>query len=193
MALTILTVGTVVALASLLGSIWIVRAGVALAVLMAFAAVGVAWKQLERERLEHRAELKEQISARVALSEKHHADSVAMIDRFTARTDNLKGVIANLRRQLGAANAELSSMRGNAVWLRAEVAERQARIDALTAKIAELEAEHSEKLVLLPRHGAAAALHPSAEDIWGEDEHPTMVDLAKLQLDGLQEVRSEVG
>ncbi|TRY18566.1 hypothetical protein FOJ82_05405 [Tessaracoccus rhinocerotis] len=192
-ALTILIVGTVVSLASLLGGVWVVRAGVLLAIAMAFAAVAVARKQLERERVEHAEEIKEQLAARVALSEKHHADSVAMIERFGARTDNLKAVIANLRRQLGAANAELSSMRGNAVWLRAEVAERQARIDALTTRIAELEAEHSEKLVMLPRRGSAAALHPSAEDIWGEDEHPTMVDLAKLQLDGLPEIRSEVG
>lgn len=160
---------------------------------MAFAAVAVAWQELERERKEHREEIKEQISARTALSERHHADSVAMIERFTARTDNLKAVIATLRRQLGSANAELSSMRGNAVWLRAEVAERQARVDALTTRIAELEAEHSEKLVLLPRHGAASDLHPSAEDIWGSDEHPTMVDLAKLQLDGVPELRSTAG
>ncbi|MCC2594433.1 hypothetical protein LKO27_13570 [Tessaracoccus sp. OS52] len=192
-ALTILLVGTVVAVASMLGGIWIVRAGVVLAVAMAFTAATLAWKQLERERELHSEEIREQISARVALSEKHHADSVAMIERFTARTDNLKAVIVTLRRQLGAANAELSSMRGNAVWLRAEVAERQARIDALTAKIAELEAEHSEKLVLLPRHGASASLHPSADDIWGEDEHPTMVDLAKLQLDGVPELRSDAG
>lgn len=192
-ALTILIVGTVVSLASLLGGVWIVRGGVLLAILMAFAAVAVARKQLVRERDEHAHEIKEQVAARVALSERHHSDSVAMIERFGARTDNLKAVIANLRRQLGAANAELSSMRGNAVWLRAEVAERQARIDALTTRITELEAEHSEKLVLLPRHGSAAALHPSAEDIWGEDEHPTMVDLAKLQLDGLPEIRREVG
>lgn len=184
-------VGTIVAAASLLGTVWLVRAGVVVAVLMAFAAVAMAWKQLARERSEHQVEIREQVALRVTLSERHHTDSVAMIDRFTARTDNLKAVIAKLRRQLGAANAELSTMRGNSVWLRGEVAERQARIDALTTRIAELESEHSRKLVLLPRRGTTADLHPSAEEIWGDDEHPTMVDLTKLQLDGLPELRME--
>lgn len=197
-ALTILVVGTLVALGSLFGPIWVVRAGVVVAALMAFAAVAAAYKQLERERLEHLAEVREHIAARTAMADRHHADSVSMIERFAARTDNLKEVVAKLRRQLGAANAELSSMRGNAVWLRAEVAERQARIDALTTqiedlttRIAQLESEDSEKLVLMPRRGTASKLHPSAEDIWGDDEHPTMVDLAKLQLDGLPELRRE--
>lgn len=197
-ALTILVVGSLVAVASLLGTVWVVRAGVVVAVAMAFAAVAVAWKQLERERLEHIAEVREQVALRVQMSERHHTDSVAMIERFTARTDNLKAVVAKLRRQLGAANAELSTMRGNAVWLRGEVAERQARIDALSAqinalttRIAELESTDRDKLVLLPRRGTTADLHPSAEDIWGADEHPTMVDLTKLQLDGLPELRME--
>ena len=77
-------------------------------------------------------------------------------------------------------------MRGNAVWLRAEVAERQARIEALEARIVELEAEEATgNVVALPRN----AMVPSVEDIWGEDEHPTMIDLAKLNLDGIPELR----
>lgn len=190
-ALTILAVGTIVSVASLLGSVWVVRAGVVVAIAMAFAAVAAAWRQLEIERASHRAEVREQVAVRVALAERHHAEQVAMIDRFTARSENLKEIIAQLRRQLALATAELSSMRGNAVWLRAEVAERQAHIDELVSRIAMLESEHSEKLVLLPRRGSAVGVQPSTEDIWDADEHPTMVDLAKLQLDGIPELRRE--
>ena len=107
-----------------------------------------------------------------------------MIGRFNARSENLQSVIAKLRSQLGSAKAELSSMRGNAVWLRAELAERQARIEALEARIAELEAENTANIVDLPRR-----VSPSIEDIWGQDEHPTMVDLAKLNLEGLPALR----
>jgi hypothetical protein len=32
-------------------------------------------------------------------------------------------------------------------------------------------------------------VRPSIDDIWGEEEHPTMVDLAKLNLDGLPDLR----
>lgn len=188
-ALTILIVGTLVSLASLLGNVWVTRAGVVVAVLMAIAAVYVVVRQLRAERRIHAEELKHEVGLRSQQAERHHEESVAMIERYNARAENLKSVIAKLRSQLGAAKSELSSMRGNSVWLRAEVAERQARIDALEKRIAELEAERGTEdtgnVIELP----GRSLHPSIEDIWGEDEHPTMVDLAKLSLDGLPELR----
>lgn len=110
-----------------------------------------------------------------------------MISRFNARAENLQSVIAKLRGQLAAARSELGSMRGNAAWLRAEVAERQARVEVLETRIAHLEAEETANIVVLPRN----AVRPSIEDIWGEDEHPTMIDLAKLNLDVLPELRRE--
>ena len=184
LALTILGVGTAVSVASLLGDVWIVRAGLAVAVVMAFAAVGVAWRELKSERERHAVEMKHEVALRSQQATRFHEESVAMIGRFNARAENLQSVIAKLRSQLGAAKAELSSMRGNAVWLRAEVAERQARIEALEARIAELEAEDTANIVDLPRR-----VSPSIDDIWGQDEHPTMVDLAKLNLDDLPALR----
>lgn len=179
-ALTILAVGTVVSLASLFGGIWVVRAGVIVAVAMAFAAMWVARRQLGIERRSHNEELRHEVGLRAQQANRFHEESVAMIGRFNARSENLQSVIAKLRGQLASAKAELSSMRGNNAWLRAEVAERQARIEALETRIAELETEDPANIVTLPRH-----VSPSIDDIWGEDEHPTMVDLAKLNLDGL--------
>ena len=184
LALTILGVGTAVSVASLLGDVWIVRAGLLVAVVMAFAAVLVAWRELKVERERHALDMKHEIALRSQQAMRFHEESVAMIGRFNARSENLQSVIAKLRSQLGAAKAELSSMRGNAVWLRAEVAERQARIEALESRIAELEAEDTANIVDLPRR-----VSPSIDDIWGQDEHPTMVDLAKLNLDGLPVLR----
>ncbi len=188
LALTILVVGTLAAVASLFGDIWFVRAGAIVAVVMAFAAAGLAWRQLERERAVHQEEVRRQIALRVTQADKHHDDSLAMLDRFNGRAENLKTVIATLRRQLGSANSELSSMRGNSVWLRGEIAERQSRIDALSARLAEVEARNDANIIQLPRHGVAS-LDPRVEDLWDEDEHPTMVDLAKLQLDDFEEYR----
>jgi len=184
LALTILGVGTAVSIASLVGDVWIVRAGLLVAVMMAFAAVLVAWRELKVERERHALDMKHEIALRSQQAARFHEESVAMIGRFNARSENLQSVIAKLRSQLGAAKAELSSMRGNAVWLRAEVAERQARIEALESRIAELEAEDTANIVDLPRR-----VSPSIDDIWGQDEHPTMVDLAKLNLDGLPVLR----
>ena len=63
--------------------------------------------------------------------------------------------------------------------------ERQARIEQLEARIAELESEEITNIQRLPRN----AVRPSIDDIWGEEEHPTMVDLAKLNLDELPDLR----
>ena len=188
LALTILVVGTFAAVASLFGDIWFVRAGAAVAIVMAFAAAGLAWRELGRERVIHQEEVRAQVAMRVAQADKHHDDSLAMLERFNARVQNLKAVIATLRRQLGSANSELSSMRGNSVWLRGEIAERQSRIDALTSRLVELEGQRDANIISLPRHGVAA-LDPRVEDLWDADEQPTMVDLAKIQLDDFEESR----
>jgi polyhydroxyalkanoate synthesis regulator phasin len=184
-AVAILAVGTVVSLASLLGGVWVVRAGVVVAVAMALAAFWFAGRELAAERARHATEMKHEVTLRAQQASRFHEESVAMIGRFNARAENLQGVIAKLRALLGAAKSELSSMRGNAVWLRAEVAERQARIEQLEARIAELEAEEITNIQRLPRN----AVRPSIDDIWGEEEHPTMVDLAKLNLDELPDLR----
>ncbi len=184
LALIILGVGTAASLASLLGGLWLVRAGVVVAVLMAFAATFVAWRELKSERERHAEEMKHEVGLRAQQAARFHDESVAMITRFNSRAENLQSVIAKLRGQLATAKAELSSMRGNAAWLRAEVAERQSRIEALETRIAELEAEDTANIVDLPRR-----VSPSAEDVWGPDEHPTMVDLTRLNLDVLPEAR----
>ena len=176
-AIGILSVGSLVVLGSLLGGIWVVRAGAVVALVMAVAAVSVAWMELKRERTEHREEIKRQVAIRVEQAERHHAESVAMIDRFNERAQNLKSMIAKLRRQLGAANSELSTMRGNSAWLRGEVAELEERLAA--EEEARQEIEESSNIVELPRY----AKGEKAIELWiSDDEHPTMVDLAKLNM-----------
>ncbi len=188
LALTILIVGTLAVAASLFGGIWFVRGGALVAVVMAVVAVAVVWRELERERVAHQEEVRRQVALRVEQSSKHHGDAMDMLDRFNDRAANLKSVIATQRRQLGAAHAELSSMRGNSVWLRGEIAERQSRIDALHARLADAEVQQSTNVIPLSRHGSASR-DPRVEDLWDDGEHPTMVDLARIQLDVFEEAR----
>lgn len=190
-ALAILVIGTLGSLSSLLGGVWVMRGGLLLAIGMAFAAVYVSWRQLRRERIEHQSEIRREVASRIDQAERHHAETLSLIERYDGRILNLKEVTSNLRRQLAAANSELATMRGNAVWLRSEIAERQARIDALTIRVTELETAAHENVVDLPRHGVATALSPSVDDVWGDDEHPTMVDLAKIDLDIAVEERRQ--
>lgn len=193
LALGILAVGAAVSIASLFGGEWIIRAGVVVALVMGAAATWVSFRQLRDERRDHREEVARHVEEQRVLINQHHSDSVALIDRFTERTHNLGEQIATLRRQLSSAKAELSTMRGNSAWLRGEVAERQARIEALTRRVDELETrladeDAEDSLLPLPRYGVAS-LQPSVADIWGDDEHPTMVDLASVQLDTALEER----
>lgn len=176
------------------GGVWVVRAGVLVAIVMAISAVFVAWRELGAERVRHAEELKHEIDLRSQQADRFHEESVAMISRFNSRAENLQAVIAKLRGQLAAAKSELSSMRGNAAWLRAEVAERQARVETLTARTRDLEArigaleeEETANILTLPRN----AVRPSIDDIWGEDEHPTLVNIGRLNLDGYPELRRE--
>lgn len=184
LALAILGIGTAASLASLFGGVWPARAGVLVAIAMGLAATYVAWRELRSERERHALEMRHEVTLRAQQAARFHEESVAMIGRFNARAENLQAVIAKLRSQLGAAKSELSTMRGNAVWLRAEVAERQARVEALEARIAELEAEETTNIVDLPRR-----VSPSIEDIWGQDEHPTMVDLSRLNIEAAPALR----
>ncbi|RRD45839.1 hypothetical protein [Tessaracoccus sp. OH4464_COT-324] len=173
-ALLILGIGSAAALSSTLGSLWVVRAGVGVAVIMAILVVWVVFREIDELRKQHAEELRNEVQLRIQAIDKHHAESVALIERFNARAEGLNNIIQKLRSQLAAAKAELSSMRGNAAWLRAEVAERQARVAELETRVAELERKELD--------AAERLVDPQVEDIWSADEHPTVIDLSRLQI-----------
>lgn len=165
------------------GPLWFVRAGVVVSVLAAFVAVLFAWREIDRVNRAHRVELKSVLAAGVEQANNHHRDSLDMLDRFDARAQQLTGTIARLTSELAAAHGELATMRGNNVWLRGEVAERQAHIDELAARVAELEAarDQAANLLNLPRYGVASGRPlPTAEELWADGNHPTIVDLNRL-------------
>ena len=176
-AVTILAVGSVAAGASLFGDIWVVRAGLVVAVGIAVAAFVVAGIQLRRELAEHAEQLRQEADLRTRQADRHYEDSLAMIERFDARIGNLKGVVENLRTQVAVAHSEAESMRGNETWLREEIAERQARIEDLEEQIAMLETGKEDNIIELH-----TGLRPTVDDVWGEGEHPAVVDMAQLDL-----------
>lgn len=171
--------------------------GVGVALLFSFVSVGFAWRELENARKAHRGEVKALLNASREVADRQHRESLEMLDRFDERANQLKSTVQRLTSQLGAAHAELASMRGNNVWLRGEVAERQARIDALTSRIAELEAARAEatgKLLVLPKREVCdpeAQLLPTAEELWADGNHPTVVDLTMLSFPVLLDERKQ--
>lgn len=199
-----MVVGTVAAVAASFGPLWLVRVGVGVALAMAFGSVAFAWHELDVVRRAHSVELHQVRAAMVAAATKHHADSIEMIERFNGRTNQLSSMIAKLRGELASAQAELSTMRGNSVWLRSEIADRQATIDALTTEMdaltsqvstleAALTAKHdgpsddavdeSAEIFSMPRYGVSGrrtGVLPTAEELWEDGNFPTLVDLTAV-------------
>lgn len=187
-------VGTIVVGAMAFGPIWFVRAGVVLSLLMAAASVYFAWREVDALTRAHQLELKGIVAANREESRRRHQESLEMIDRFEDRAGLLNGNLQRVTAALGSAHAELATMRGNAVWLRGEVAERQSRIDALNERIADLEAKRDEaeaEVLALPRYGVASnrELLPTAEELWADGNHPTIVDLTVLAFPEVREER----
>lgn len=192
-----LVAGTLLATSLAFGPLWMAQLGVGVALLFSFVSVGFAWRELENARKAHRGEVKALLNASREVADRQHRESLEMLDRFDERANQLKSTVQRLTSQLGAAHAELASMRGNNVWLRGEVAERQARIDALTSRIAELEAARAEatgKLLVLPKREVCdpeAQLLPTAEELWADGNHPTVVDLTMLSFPVLLDERKQ--
>lgn len=182
------------------------QTGVAVALVASFVAVGFAWREVKLLSTAHRDEVKSLLTASQEIYNRQHREALEMLDRFDERANHLNATVQRLNAQLGAAHSELATMRGNNVWLRGEVAERQAKVDALEAKIVELEAardaaaeaaareaeETTANLVALPTCGGSTSdLLPTAEDLWSDGDHPTVVDLGLLSLPEMVDERKQ--
>lgn len=192
----VLVVGSIASIALAFGPEWMVRIGVGVALVMAFVSVALSWRELERVHAAHRIELKALYSASMEQANRHHQESLAMVERFDARAEQLKETINRVTSELAAARSELSTMRGNGAWLRGEIAERQSRIFALESRISELETAREDardNLIQLPRYGADVSQEdlPTAEELWSDGNHPTVVDLRMLAFPEVFEVRKQ--
>lgn len=167
------------------GPIWLVRVALVISVAMAFTSVLLAWREVDRVTKAHQIELKSVMAINRAQAAQRHRDSLEMIDRFDQRAKVLSNNLRRVTAELGAAHAELASMRGNSVWLRGEIAERQAKIEMLTQRVLELETmadiAHAE-VIAHPRAAGSAANLPTAHELWVDGNHPTVVDLNMLSL-----------
>lgn len=222
LTLTFLIVGTVLAIASVFGPLWLVRLGVGIAVLGSAAAVWYAFREMSRLEVLHRKELKAvRLYAREA-AQAHHVEQTEMINTFTERHKAHREMVSSLTGELADSKTELSTLRGNLVSARAQsdaglervtelealIAQQTAELEAARLEVARLaaaadvqaDAEASEKdaegdLVTLPRRvvsrRAMAAELPTAEELWSDGDHPTIVDLASINFPESFELRRE--
>lgn len=154
---------------------------------MAWRAAG---RTLRRVREQHATQVLEQARAHGEELSSERADNLSVLDtlegRLTAqrqhtevlehRVSTLRTQVKGLRREIATLLPEVSSLRGDKAALRDRLAEQDATVDDLRAELArrehELAALTDGEVLTLPRRGV-----PTAEQIWSDGNHPTVVDL----------------
>lgn len=195
-----LTVGAVLGGAALLGPVWVVRAGVIVALIAGCLAVRWAWQELRQAREEAgRRQLADLRGHNAQLStERRRNHEVVEALQFHGEANAEK--LVELQVIIGHLRTEISSLNGDKATLLQDVSVRDRRIADLVAALAEREAELAElwaetddaEVVAMPRHAATTAdwdALPSAEDLWASGNHPTVVDLQKLAYPPASEAR----
>lgn len=197
-----LIVGIVLAVAAAFGPIWVVRAGIAVLIVAAILAVRFAWKELSQERRENGLKSLDQLHAHGAQLSAERARNREVLDVLKQAGEENDQKMVELQVRIGQLRTELSSLRGDHAALQAEAIANDHRIKRLTADLAEREAElrtlrgmeDAAEVVAMPRYAEKAdwdAL-PTAEDLWSDGNHPTVVDLQKLVFPGeADEVRKQ--
>jgi hypothetical protein len=137
----VLIVGTVAAAAAASGPIWIVRLGVAAAIMAALIACAFAWRDLNTSRRSHAdAILKATREHGEALTEERSRNA-AVVDTLSGRVSDARKVIERHRVTIARQHQQISSLKDDRVYLMGEVDYRNKAISALRDTVREREAE----------------------------------------------------
>lgn len=195
-SLVVLIAGSVLALTATLGSVWLVRAGVVIAVAAAVVAVAFAFRQLSSARREHAGQVLETSKRHGAVLHDERTRNAAVVETLTSRVQKAGFVIAGQRITIAQLSSEMSSLNGDRAHLRSEIAHRDTVIGSLRDTVRSREAELAALLVdgdteaadvhHLPRRMLAEQETvwrdvPAADELWGDGSYPTVVDLAMLE------------
>ncbi len=189
-----LVAGVVLAAALAIGDVWVVRGGVALAIATAVAGVVLAWREATIDRraaarrdlesaraqgLELSRERRSNISVVNSLESRNNAIATR-VDDLTTEIRTLRAEIAVLRKVKGELVQDIAERDVEMVTLRNELVKAQQELRKLVGDEAEVFA--------MPRRGSLkgvsaesewAAL-PTAEELWSDGDHPTVVDMKAL-------------
>ena len=119
----VLVVGTVLALGAALGPVWLVRAGVVVAVVTCVVTCALAWRELAEARRHH--------AQRLIAVDRRHGDALR-----TERSRNTK-VVDALRERLSSTGMVVVGQRSTIAQLRGEVGVLTTERDGLREQVAE--------------------------------------------------------
>ena len=137
----VLITGTVAAAATAAGPLWLVRLGVATAIMTALVACAFAWRELNSARHAHAdAMLKASREHGAALREERYRNA-AVVDALGLRIRDAGKVIERQRTRIAEQRAEIAGLRDDRVYLRGEVEHRDKVIFELREAVREREPE----------------------------------------------------
>jgi hypothetical protein len=167
----VLITGTVAAAATAAGPPWLVRLGVATAILTALVACAFAWRELNSARHAHAdAMLKASREHGAALREERYRNA-AVVDALGLRIRDAGKVIERQRTRIAEQRVEIAGLRDDRVYLRGEVEHRDKVIfelrEAVREREPELETLHAESDAEV-HHMPRRVLAGQEEFVWQE-------------------------
>ena len=188
----VLVAGTVVAVIAAFGPTWAVRLGIVVAVISAVVACLFAWRELFNARRQHaRAMLNASRDHGRALTDERTRNA-AVVDTLRARVADAGTLIEKQRVTIAELKMRVSGLKGDKAYLRAEVDHRESVITSLRVTVRAREAElialrdepdaevHTMPRRVFTEPEPAADALPTAEDLWTDGSHPTVVDLKTI-------------
>lgn len=189
----VLVAGTVLAVAAAFGPTWLVRVGVGVAVVTAVVACVLAWREHFSTRRAHAAQMLQASQQHGKVLSEERTRNGQVVDTLTRRVKDAEVVIGGQRVIIATLRGEISTLKGDSVYLRSEVKHRETVITSLRETVRSREAE----LVALQAEADSAAVHPmrhrvpaedesawaelpDANDLWSDGSHPTVVDMVMI-------------
>ncbi|WP_156887511.1 hypothetical protein [Propionicicella superfundia] len=190
--LVVLIAGGVLSVAAAFGPIWVVRAGVAIALVAGVIACFLAWRQVTEAQRDREAERVAAMHRQAVAASEQRQQHTEVLDTLNARQDALRAQLRKLRITHADLLIELNTLRGDKTALTSDVERAAAEIASLRERVAALEAE----LVLEPADAEVLSLprrvgRDGAEARPDDDLFPTVIDLQALALPFVEEVRRD--
>ena len=189
----VLVAGTVLAVGAAFGPTWLVRFGVAVAVITAVVACVLAWREHFSTRRVHAAQLLQASQQHGRALSEERTRNGQVVDTLTRRAKDAEVVIGGQRVIIATLRGEINTLKGDSAYLRGEVKHRETVITSLRdtvrsreAELTALQAQRDEAAMTAVPHLVPAVAEPvwddlpDADDLWNDGSHPTVVDMVMI-------------
>jgi hypothetical protein len=176
----VLVVGTMAAAAAASGPLWVVRLGVAAAILAALIACAFAWREINSARHAHtHAMLKASREHGAALTEERLRNA-SVVEVLQLRIADAGKVLERQRRRIAEQRLQLSDLRTDQAYLKGEIEHREKVITALQETVREGEPELSGL-----SDGVDAEVHHMPRRVQAEQELVELSDVEHISTESL--------